>query len=71
MAASNESQGLKIAVAIFVTLTVVLAVSTYFSYRFYDETNARLTKATSDLSAKDRSLSDQVSANERSARKSA
>jgi hypothetical protein len=64
MAASNESQGLKIAVAIFVTLTVVLAVSTYFSYRFYDETTARLTKATSDLAAKDRSLSDQVSANE-------
>ena len=45
MAAPNESQGLKIAVAIFVMLTVVLAVSTYFSYRAYSEADAKLSKA--------------------------
>ena len=32
MAAANESQGLKIAVAAFVTLTVILAVTSYFLY---------------------------------------
>ncbi|MFO0907732.1 MAG: hypothetical protein U0794_05120 [Isosphaeraceae bacterium] len=64
MAASNESQGLKIAVAIFVMLTVILAVSTYFSYRFYDETAARLAKADSDARAKEKSNSDLLSANE-------
>ena len=45
MAAPNESQGLKIAVAIFVMLTVVLAVSTYFSYRAYSEADAKGSKA--------------------------
>jgi len=50
MAASNESQGLKIAVAVFVMLTVVLAVSTYFSYRAYTESDAKLVKAESDVS---------------------
>ncbi|MFO0908922.1 MAG: hypothetical protein U0794_11280 [Isosphaeraceae bacterium] len=64
MAASNESQGLKIAVAIFVMLTVILAVSTYFSYRFYDETAARLAKADSDARAKEKSNSDLLTANE-------
>src|SRR5262249_5457793 len=32
MAAANESQGLKIAVAVFVALTVILAGTTYFGY---------------------------------------
>lgn len=64
MAASNESQGLKIAVAIFVTLTVILAVSTYFSYRFYDETVARLAKAESDVKAKESTNSTLVSTND-------
>ncbi len=32
MAAANESQGLKIAVAAFITLTVILTVSSYFLY---------------------------------------
>jgi len=41
MAAANESQGLKIAVAAFVTLTVILAVSTYFSYTAYSEADAK------------------------------
>ena len=31
-AASNESQGLKIAVAVFVMFTVILAVTTYFGF---------------------------------------
>ena len=32
MAAANDNQGLKIAVAIFVTFTVILAVTTYFGF---------------------------------------
>jgi hypothetical protein len=51
MAAANESQGLKIAVAVFVTLAVILAVATYFSYRSYADTDALLTKAKSDYSS--------------------
>jgi hypothetical protein len=45
MAAANESQGLKIAVAVFVTLTVVLAVTTYFAYSSYDQALAQKTDA--------------------------
>ena len=41
MAAANESQGLKIAVAIFVTFTVLLAVATYFSYTSYAVADAK------------------------------
>jgi len=59
-AANNESQGLKIAVAVFVTLSVVLAVSTYFSYKYYAETDARLTKSAGDLQkATSRAVEDQ------------
>jgi len=32
MASANESQGLKIAVAAFLTLSVILAVTSYFLY---------------------------------------
>lgn len=42
MAAGSDSQGLKIAVAAFVTLTVVLAVATYFAYSSYSEASAKL-----------------------------
>ena len=42
MAAANDSQGLKIAVIVFVMLTVILAVSTYFAYSAYDKAEARL-----------------------------
>ena len=35
--AANESQGLKIAVAAFVSLTVILAVTCYFLYSNYDQ----------------------------------
>jgi hypothetical protein len=49
MAAANESQGLKIAVAAFVTLTVVLAVATYLAYSSYSEASAKLADAESKL----------------------
>ena len=42
MAAANESQGLKIAVAAFVTLTVFLAVASYFLYSAYSRSEAQL-----------------------------
>ncbi|MBV8311233.1 MAG: hypothetical protein JO344_12690 [Planctomycetaceae bacterium] len=42
MAAANESQGLKIAVAAFVTLTVALAVTSYFLYSAYSRSEAQL-----------------------------
>jgi hypothetical protein len=40
MAAANESQGLKIAVAAFVTLSVILAVTSYFAYSAYTKSEA-------------------------------
>jgi hypothetical protein len=46
MAAANESQGLKIAVAAFVSLTVILAVTSYFLYSNYDQTAAKLAAET-------------------------
>ncbi len=45
MAAANESQELKIAVAAFVSLTVILAVTSYFLYSNYDQTFQKLTAA--------------------------
>lgn len=42
-APSNENQGLKIAVACFVMLSVILAVSTYFGFKYYLESDKRLT----------------------------
>jgi hypothetical protein len=45
MPAANESQGLKIAVAGLITLAVVLAVATYFSYSSYSDTSAKLAEA--------------------------
>jgi hypothetical protein len=47
MAAANESQGLKIAVAVFVTLTVVLGVTTYFAYSSYSNALAKQVEAES------------------------
>jgi hypothetical protein len=49
MAASNESQGLKIAVAVFIALSVILAVTCYFLYSNYSQESARLAKANEDL----------------------
>jgi hypothetical protein len=48
MAAANESQGLKIAVAAFVSLTVILAVTSYFLYSNYSSTAAKLVAADDD-----------------------
>ena len=42
MAAANESQGLKIAVAAFIALTVILTVTSYFLYSNYSSAEARL-----------------------------
>lgn len=64
-AANNESQGLKIAVAVFVTLSVVMAVGTYFSYSAYSDASARFAKSEGDLSTARRAQSD--IANERDA----
>jgi hypothetical protein len=49
MAAANESQGLKIAVAAFVSLTVVLAVTSYFLYSSYAQTYDKLDEAQKKL----------------------
>lgn len=45
MAAANESQGLKIAVAVFVMLTVIFAVTTYFGFSNYSQSEAKLADA--------------------------
>ncbi len=42
MAAANESQGLKIAVAAFIALTVILTVTSYFLYSAYASADAKL-----------------------------
>jgi hypothetical protein len=41
MAAANELQGLKIAVAAFISLSVILAVACYFLYSAYATAEAR------------------------------
>jgi hypothetical protein len=41
MTDNNESRGLKIAVAAFITLSVILAVACYFLYSAYTEADAR------------------------------
>lgn len=46
-ASSNDSQGLKIAVALFVSLTVILAVTCYFLYSNYDQAAQQLVQAQS------------------------
>lgn len=48
MAASNDSQGLKIAVAVFIGLAVILAVTSYFLYSNGTVAEARLAKANED-----------------------
>ncbi len=64
MAASNDSQGLKIAVAVFIALSVILAVTSYFLYSNGSVAEARLAKATEDKSTADRALSTQVTTND-------
>jgi hypothetical protein len=61
MAAANESQGLKIAVAVFVTLSVILAVTTYFGFRSASELDVKLTLAESKRTQADKVASDALS----------
>ena len=57
MAAANESQGLKIAVAAFITLTVILTVSCYFLYSNGASAEARLQSAEESLRTKTKAAS--------------
>jgi hypothetical protein len=57
MAAANESQGLKIAVATFIALTVILTVTSYFLYSNYSQAEARLASATEQLAEKTKASS--------------
>jgi len=59
--ASNDSQGLKIAVAAFVSLTVILAVVSYFLYSNYDQTSAKLAAAQTELNNKTKAAGDAIS----------
>src|SRR4051794_25523860 len=58
MAAANESQGLKIAVAVFVSLTVILAVTCYFLYSNYDQASQQLAAAQTEVSKAKQAQSD-------------
>src|SRR5271157_408830 len=58
--AANESQGLKIAVAAFVTLTVALAVTSYFLYSAYSQSEAKLESASANLTKQQKAASDAV-----------
>ncbi len=49
MAAASESQGLKIAVAAFITLSVILSVTSYFLYGAYSSADARATAANEEV----------------------
>ena len=57
-AAANESQGLKIAVAAFVVLTVALAVTSYFLYSAYSRSEAQLESEQDKLTAAQKEASD-------------
>ncbi len=49
MAAANESQGLKIAVAAFIGLSVIMSVVSYFLYSAYSAADAKLTTTNESL----------------------
>src|SRR5262249_55296687 len=57
MAAASESQGLKIAVAAFIALTVILTVTSYFLYSAYSSADARMTSANEELQNKTKAAS--------------
>ena len=57
-AANNDSQGLKIAVAAFVSLTVILAVTSYFLYSSYSQTDVKLTAAEKKATNSDKAARD-------------
>ena len=58
MAAANESQGLKIAVAAFITLTVILTVSSYFLYSNGASAEARREAAEENANVKNQAAND-------------
>ena len=58
MAAANESQGLKIAVAAFITLTVILTVSSYFLYSNGAAAEAQRQQAEENASVKNKAAGD-------------
>jgi hypothetical protein len=60
MAAANESQGLKIATAAFVTLAVILAVTSYFLYSAYSRAEAQSESAQEKLKAAQKAQSDAI-----------
>lgn len=60
-AASNESQGLKIAVAAFVTLSVILIVTSYFLYSAYSQSEAQLVARSDELAKAKRAADDALS----------
>ena len=60
MAAANESQGLKIAVAAFVTLAVILAVTSYFLYSAYSRSEALLDSEKSNVAKANKAASDAI-----------
>jgi hypothetical protein len=57
-ASSSDSQGLKIAVAAFVSLSVILAVTAYFLYSSYAQATAQVEKLNADLQVKNKAASD-------------
>jgi hypothetical protein len=57
MAAANESQGLKIAVAAFIALTVILTVTCYFLYSAYAAADAQKTAAQEEASKQGKAAS--------------
>jgi hypothetical protein len=57
MASANESQGLKIAVAAFIALTVILTVTSYFLYQAYSSSEAKLQSANEEISKKNQANS--------------
>jgi hypothetical protein len=59
-AASNESQGLKIAVAVFVMFTVILAVTTYFGFSSYYQALEKQTEAEKTAQEKSKIAGDAV-----------
>ncbi|MGP0066613.1 MAG: coiled-coil domain-containing protein [Isosphaeraceae bacterium] len=58
MAAANESQGLKIAVAAFIALSVILSVASYFLYSAYSSADAKLQTTTDSLNQAKKAASD-------------
>jgi hypothetical protein len=58
MAAASESQGLKIAVAAFITLSVILSVTSYFLYGAYSSADARATAANEEVNKVKKAQSD-------------